>query len=87
MLINIAPAGAERTCTENLPYAICQDGGVDTVFNFMINVRLRKKNIPRHLAIGRAWWTVEKEIFNAPKNQGNHFKDNYDHGKNDLCTV
>ena len=72
----------------NMIYAKGKDAkGRQLVFSYVTNIRLTKSNAAQILTIGRSRWKVENETFNTLKNQGYHFKHNFGHGENNLCTV
>ena len=72
----------------NVLYARVWDRkGNETVFSFITNIKLTKKNVVDLLATGRSRWKIENETFNTLKNQGYHFEHNYGHGQKHLCTI
>lgn len=72
----------------NMVYAIRKDAkGKETVFSYITNIKLSKRNSVKLLNIGRSRWKIENETFNTLKNQGYHFEHNFGHGKRHLCTI
>lgn len=57
------------------------------IFTWITNIKLTKANIIKVMKMGRSRWKIENETFNTLKNQGYHFKHNFGHGQQYLCTV
>lgn len=63
-----------------------ENGRVLKSFDWITDIVLTRYNVKKVTKAGRCRWKIENETFNTLKNQGYHFKHNYGHGKNHLCT-
>jgi len=72
----------------NMIYARAKKAkGKEVIFSYLTNIKVTKNNAWSLLSTGRSRWKIENETFNTLKNQGYHFKHNFGHGKQHLCTV
>jgi hypothetical protein len=70
-----------------LHYTQIDKKGKKTVFTWVTNLALNKRNVFKLMRAGRARWKIENETFNTLKNLGYHFEHNYGHGKDHLSTM
>ena len=56
-------------------------------FSWVTDFLLSKKNVYKIMRGGHACWKIENERFNALKNQGYHFENDFGHGYNHLGTT
>lgn len=55
-------------------------------FEWITDINLTEWNVEKVAKAGRSRWKIENETFNTLKNQGYHFKHNFGHGHQNLCT-
>ncbi|MEZ4886155.1 MAG: hypothetical protein R3E32_15575 [Chitinophagales bacterium] len=54
--------------------------------SWITDLPIDKKNLAELVAVARARWKIENEVFNTLKNQGYHLEHNYGHGHKYLAT-
>lgn len=69
-----------------LEYMQTSPKGKETVFSWVTNIPITKKNAFTLMRGGRARWRIENETFNTLKNLGYNLEHNYGHGKKYLST-
>lgn len=87
--VNKLSLNASATNTKvNMMYVVHTNRkGKETIFSYVTNIALSKRNVYKIMRMGRSRWKIENETFNTLKNQGYHFEHNYGHGQQHLCTV
>lgn len=71
----------------NFLYCIWRNrAGKETIFSWVTNIKLSKRNVMKVMRMGRSRWKIENEVFNTLKNQEYHFEHNFGHGEKHLCT-
>ena len=63
-----------------------ETGKVIKQFEWITDIKVTDGNVDKIVKAGRSRWKIENETFNTLKNQGYHFKHNFGHGHNNLCT-
>lgn len=72
----------------NMLYVVQTDSkGKETIFSYVTDIALSKRNVTKIMVIGRSRWKIENETFNTLKNQGYQFEHNFGHGQRNLCIV
>lgn len=70
-----------------IDYTEIKPDGRKQHFTWVTNMTIKQKNVHPLMRAARARWRIENETFNTLKNQGYHFRHNYGHGKDQLCSV
>jgi hypothetical protein len=70
-----------------LEYMQTDPKGKETLFSWVMNIRISQDNVFALMRGGRTRWKIENEIFNTLKNLGYNFEHNYGHGKKYLSTI
>ena len=63
-----------------------ETGEVNKKFEWITDLKITEESVVKIVKAGRSRWKIENETFNTLKNQGYHFKHNFGHGHNHLCT-